>query len=178
MPLTAWRGRCDVTANMAIGDSPLTPAHLTPRRRGTLRALGMAAVAVLLLGACAARIDSRGYVPSEEDLDRVKTGLQGREEVQEILGTPSSVSTFRDDRWYYISKKTSTTAFFEPKVLEQKVVVVEFDDTGMVKELRRFELEDGLIIDPVTRKTPSPGRELSFLEQLIGNFGKFNTAPK
>jgi outer membrane protein assembly factor BamE (lipoprotein component of BamABCDE complex) len=138
----------------------------------------VAAVACLVLAACQATIDSRGYVPTEEDLERVKAGLQGREEIQEILGSPSSVSTFRDDRWYYISKKTRSVAFFQPKVLEQKVVVVEFDDTGLVKELRRFELEDGLIIDPVTRKTPAPGRELSFLEQLIGNFGKFNTAPK
>jgi outer membrane protein assembly factor BamE (lipoprotein component of BamABCDE complex) len=162
---------------MASGDSPLIETHhALPRARVRLRALAMAGAASLLLAACQATIDSRGYVPTEEDLERVKTGLQGREEVQEILGSPSSVSTFRDDRWYYISKKTRSMAFFEPKVLEQKVVVVEFDDTGMVKEMRRFELEDGLIIDPVTRKTPAPGRELSFLEQLIGNFGKFNSA--
>jgi outer membrane protein assembly factor BamE (lipoprotein component of BamABCDE complex) len=132
----------------------------------------------LLLAACQATVDSRGYVPTEDELERIKAGLQGREEIQEILGTPSSISTFKDDRWYYISKKTRTVAFFEPKVLEQKVVVVEFDDAGIVKELHRYELEDGMIIDPVTRKTPAPGRELSFLEQLIGNFGKFNSAPK
>ena len=136
------------------------------------------AAAALALGACQATVDSRGYVPSEEDLERVKAGLQGREEIQEILGSPSSISTFRDDRWYYISKKTRSVAFFEPTVLEQKVVVVEFDETGFVKEMKRFELEDGLIIDPVTRKTPAPGRELSFLEQLIGNFGRFNAQPK
>lgn len=160
---------------MPSGDSPLShpPASRQPGKALTV----VAAFSLLLMG-CQATIDSRGYVPSEEDLERVKEGVQGREEVQEILGSPSSVSTFRDDRWYYISKKTRTTAFFEPKVLEQKVLVVEFDDTGMVKEMKRFELEDGVVIDPVTRKTPAPGRELSFLEQLIGNFGKFNSAPK
>jgi len=137
--------------------------------------VGVAIVlAGLALTACQSRIDSRGYVPTGDDLERVKAGLQGREEVQEILGSPSSISTFADDRWYYISKKTSTTAFFTPKVLEQGVVVVEFDDAGLVKDIRRYALEDGLIIDPVTRKTPAPGRELSFLEQLLGNLGKFN----
>ena len=35
-------------------------------------------------------------------------------------------------------------------------------------------LEDGKEITPVARATPAPGRELSFLEQLIGNLGKFN----
>lgn len=128
--------------------------------------------------ACETRIDSRGYVPAPEDIERIKAGVQGREEVREILGTPSSASNFTDDRWYYISKKTSSTAFFTPKVLEQNVVVVEFDETGLVKDLHRLALEDGQVIDPVTRKTPAPGRELSFLEQLIGNFGKFNNPNK
>lgn len=157
---------------MTCGDIQFNPA---PSRRRPVLACAAAAVVALALAACQPRIDSRGYVPTGDDLDRVKAGLQGRDEVQEILGSPSSVSTFSDDRWYYISKKTSTTGFFTPKILDQNVVVVEFDEGGFVKEVRRYALEDGLIIDPVTRKTPAPGRELSFLEQLIGNLGKFNS---
>lgn len=146
-------------------------------RRVAWRSMAILAIAGSLL-ACQPRIDSRGYVPTAEDLERIKAGLQGRDEVREILGTPSSVSNFADDRWYYISKKTRTVAFYTPEVLEQNVVVVEFDDAGFVKDLHRLALEDGQLIDPVTRKTPSPGRELSFLEQLLGNLGRFNAAPK
>jgi outer membrane protein assembly factor BamE (lipoprotein component of BamABCDE complex) len=151
------------------------PAGRHSRR---FRALGCAVLAALVLTACQARIDSRGYVPDADELERVKAGLQGREEVQEILGSPSSVSTFTDDRWYYISKKTRSVAFFTPTVLDQNVVVVEFDGGGFVKEVRRYAMEDGMVIDPVTRKTPAPGRELSFLEQLLGNLGKFNADNK
>lgn len=153
------------------------PGALAAPLRAAWRCAAVLAVAGTLL-ACQARIDSRGYVPSPEDLERVKAGLQGRDEVREILGTPSSVSNFADDRWYYISKKTRTVAFYQPEVLEQNVVVVEFDEGGFVKDLHRLALEDGQIIDPVTRKTPSPGRELSFLEQLLGNLGRFNAQPK
>jgi outer membrane protein assembly factor BamE (lipoprotein component of BamABCDE complex) len=154
-----------------FNEKPEAPATLA----GRLWRVGAMAVLAASLMACQARIDSRGYVPTPEDLERIKAGVQGREEVREILGTPSSASNFTDDRWYYISKKTRSVAFFTPTVLEQNVVVVEFDDTGFVRDLHRYALEDGLIVDPVTRKTPSPGRELSFLEQLIGNFGKFNS---
>jgi outer membrane protein assembly factor BamE (lipoprotein component of BamABCDE complex) len=160
---------------MTAGHTPFDAAADATRRRHPSWALGGMVLLGLALGACQARIDSRGYVPTGDDLERVKPGFQGREEVQEILGSPSSISTFADDRWYYISKKTRTVAFYTPTVLEQNVVVVEFDDSGIVKEIRRYALEDGLIIDPVTRKTPAPGLELSFLEQLLGNFGKFNS---
>lgn len=158
---------------MTCRHNQFNPDPVAGRKR-SIRAFGGMALLFLALTACQPRIDNRGYVPTGDDLDRVKAGVQGREEIQEILGSPSSISTFSDDRWYYISKKTRSVAFFTPTVLDQNVVVVEFDDGGLVKDVRRYAMEDGLIIDPVTRKTPAPGRELSFLEQLLGNFGKFN----
>lgn len=141
------------------------------------RLLRAASVAVAVFAAaCTPTIDNRGYVPDREALDRVKPGSQTRADVSELLGTPSSVTPFSDDTWIYIQRKTSTVAFFEPDVLEQNVVVINFDDGGMVKDVRRYTLEDGKLIDPVTRTTPAPGKELSFLEQLIGNVGRFSGA--
>lgn len=145
--------------------------RLSKRRKA---GFGLVAAALLVLGGCGARIDNRGYVPDPDDLARIKAGVQGRDEVREILGSPSSVSAFSDEHWYYISKKTRTWGFLEPTVLEQKVTVVDFDSGGLVKDVRNYALEDGVLIDPVTRKTPAPGRELTFMEQLIGNLGRFN----
>lgn len=145
--------------------------------RPLLRTLGGAVLLALTLGACEHRIDNRGYMPDPDDIARIKPGLQGRDEVREILGSPSSEGALADadDRWYYISKKTSTVAFFKPDVLDQKVIEIDFDRNGIVSEVRDYTLKDGETIDPVTRKTPSPGRELGFFEQLIGNIGKFNS---
>jgi outer membrane protein assembly factor BamE (lipoprotein component of BamABCDE complex) len=139
------------------------------------RLLRTAAMSLALAAAaCSPTIENRGYVPDVEALERVKPGGQSRTDVAELLGTPSSVTPFSEDTWIYIQRKTSTVAFFEPRVLEQNVVVVDFDDAGIVRDVRRYTLEDGKLIDPVTRKTPAPGKELSFLEQLVGNVGKFN----
>jgi outer membrane protein assembly factor BamE (lipoprotein component of BamABCDE complex) len=151
------------------------------RRPSDPRAARSAAVAITLglaLIGCSAVVDTRGYLPDAEALARIKPGEQTRSDVTDILGTPSSVAPFDDSTWFYIERKTRTVAFFEPKVLEQNVVVVDFDEAGMVKELRRYSLADGMVIDPVTRKTPAPGKELTFLEQLIGNVGKFTSKAK
>ncbi len=139
------------------------------------RLLCSAAVMGLALSACSPRIDQRGYVPDPDDVSRIKPGVQGRDEVREILGTPSSISAFSDERWYYVSRKTSTTAFFTPEVLDQKVLEIDFDKSGLVQDVHNYTLKDAEEIDPVTRKTPAPGRELSLMEQLIGNIGKFNS---
>jgi outer membrane protein assembly factor BamE (lipoprotein component of BamABCDE complex) len=96
--------------------------------------------------------------------------------VIKILGSPSSVSIFNDKSWYYISRRTGQTAFFEPHLLDQQVYIVSFDDREVVKTVDHKGVQDARAIDPVPRATPAPGRELTFLEQVIGNVGKFNNA--
>ena len=120
-------------------------------------------------------MDQRGNLPNPDKLAEIHTGSTTKDEVAKLLGTPSSVSVFANDKaWYYISRRTSQTAFFDPDVLDQQVYVVNFDDQGVVKAIGHKALEDRKEITPVARATPAPGRELSFLEQLIGNLGKFN----
>jgi outer membrane protein assembly factor BamE (lipoprotein component of BamABCDE complex) len=129
----------------------------------------------LALVSCVATIGSRGFIPDEELISQLKTGLDTRITVSRVLGSPSSVSTFDDITWYYISKRTEQTAFFDEKVLDQQVLGIAFDDAGTISDIRRYAMSDGRIIDPVTRVTPTLGRELGVVEQLFGNLGRFNT---
>jgi len=132
--------------------------------------LGAAAVA-----SCAPSVDQRGNLPNPDKIAEIRAGSTTKDEVAKILGTPSSISVFGNDKsWYYISRRTAQTAFFDPDVLDQQVYIVNFDDQGIVRAVDHRVLEDGKEITPVARATPAPGRELSFLEQLIGNLGKFN----
>jgi outer membrane protein assembly factor BamE (lipoprotein component of BamABCDE complex) len=127
------------------------------------------------LVSCAPAVEQRGNLPNPDKMAEIHAGATTKDEVAKILGTPSSVSVFNNDKsWYYISRRTAQTAFFEPDVLDQQVYIVNFDDQGVVKAVDHRVLEDGKEITPVARATPAPGRELSFLEQLIGNLGKFN----
>ncbi len=55
---------------------------------------------------------------------------------------------------------------------------IKFDDGGLVKDMKLYGIEDGKVIEPVARVTPTGGQELTFLKQLIGNIGRFNTPDK
>jgi len=131
-------------------------------------------VIALALAGCGLSVEQRGLLPDADRLAEVHPGSTNKEEVQQILGTPSSVGVFADDSWYYISRRTKQLAFFDPEVVDQQVYIVRFDDKGVVAAVDRKDLKDGREIDPVARTTPAPGRELTFLEQLIGNVGRFN----
>lgn len=154
--------------------SPPFPGQRRPRRAPAVLAIALAAA----LGGCQTSIDVRGFVPDDESLSRIQVGQQSKDDVRDLLGTPSTVGLFGDETWLYISRRTATYAFLEPKILEQKVVAILFDEAGSVSDVRKLELSDGKVVEHVARVTPSPGKELSFLEQLLGNVGRFNKGGK
>ena len=48
--------------------------------------------------------------------------------------------------------------------------------TICVKEIKRYGLKDGKQIAFVDRETPTRGKEMTVLEQLFGNLGRFNNS--
>ena len=121
---------------------------------------------VLATGACAPRVETRGNALDPYRISEIKPGVHTRAQVAQILGTPSSTGTFDENTWYYISKRTSTFAFLEPKVLEEKVVVVRFDKSGVVSEIKTFDGDRARDVKPVARQTPALGKEPTILGQL------------
>jgi outer membrane protein assembly factor BamE (lipoprotein component of BamABCDE complex) len=140
--------------------------------------LSLALGSLLLTGACSARIDQRGNKPDEDQVVQINPGVDDKNRVAELLGSPSTVSTFSDKTWYYISKRTKTVAFWSPTLLEQEVLQIHFDDQGIVQDMKIYSEKDGKQIAYVDRTTPTPGNELTILQQLLGNLGKFNSLNK
>ena len=135
--------------------------------------LGVAAV-VLALTACSGRVNTRGNLPDPQRIAEIKTGQHSRQDVAEILGSPSSTAVFDKEIWYYISKRTRTVAFFEPDLEERQVLVLAFDENGVVSTVGTLGIEDGRRLQPVERETPTAGNKLGFFEQIFSNLGRFN----
>ena len=132
----------------------------------------MIGTCLLALAGCNKIVEVHGYVPSETQLAKIDEQTTTKDDVVATLGTPSVVSTFDAQTWYYVTKRTKRTAFLDPNVLEQQVVAIHFDDADTVKQIVQYEIEDGIIINPVARETPTRGKELGILEQLLGNAGR------
>ncbi len=135
---------------------------------------GIASLTVVLAGCTAGRLDVRGDSIDPVKLAGIKVGQQTRADVAEILGSPSSIAAFDNETWYYISKRTETTAFFEPEIKDRKVVILQFDKKGLVSDIKTLGKADGSNIVPVERETPTVGNKIGFLEQILSNLGRFS----
>jgi outer membrane protein assembly factor BamE (lipoprotein component of BamABCDE complex) len=115
----------------------------------------------------------RGYVVDPYTLGQMKPGTPAQTVLSE-LGTPSTTSTVGGDAWYYISQKVSRTlAFSAPEVTDQHIVAVYFDKDKKVQRVANYGLEDGRVIDMVTRTTPTGGAEQGFLKNLFRSLFRF-----
>ncbi|CAA7617834.1 outer membrane protein assembly factor BamE [Magnetospirillum sp. UT-4] len=143
-----------------------------------LRPAVLAAALCLAAAACSPTLDVRGNIPDSDALARITPGKTTRDEVQTLLGTPSATSVFGDESWQYISAKSETVAFFKPKFTERTVISITFSRDGVVKDVAARGLEDGQDLELVDRETPTAGKELNILEQLLGNVGRFSKEAK
>ena len=135
-----------------------------------------AVLAAMLAAGCSPTVDIRGNLPDPQDLAQVKVGETKRDDVIKLLGNPSTSGTFEKETWYYIGQRTEQRlTVFNPVIKDQKVVLIRFNGDGTVEELQQFGLKDGKPVDVVERVTPSRGKDLTILQQLVGNIGRFGS---
>jgi len=139
-------------------------------RPKSLHRPGLAAILCGFLAvACAPTVQVHGYVPPQADIARVRPGVDNTAAVQQILGLPSSNGVLRDSAWYYVQSTIENYTYHAPKVVDRTVVAVNFDNRGVVRDIKRYGLADGRVVNLETRTTETGGRELGMLEQLFGN---------
>ena len=121
---------------------------------------------------------TQGYVVDQQSLDLVPVG-SSREQVLLALGSPSTTATFDNEVFYYISQtRRRPVAFMNPKLVDQRILAVYFNEEERVDNIANYGLKDGKVFDFISRTTPTGGRDLNFLGQMlsgIGNIGA-NTA--
>jgi outer membrane protein assembly factor BamE (lipoprotein component of BamABCDE complex) len=132
------------------------------------------AIAALPLAACTPEISTHGYRLDDAALARVEPGRTTRDQALQLLGSPSSVATFDDNVWYYVTQRTERRSFYQEEVVDQQVVTVTFDERDRVSSIDHADIGDAREIELVARETPTSGNELNVLEQFIGNIGRFN----
>src|SRR3984957_4251919 len=133
----------------------------------------------MLVGGCSvfeAQSQLRGNHVDADQLKELVPGTSTRADVTALIGSPTARATFDDNTWLYITEVTRPRIARVQGVLSQNVVVLTFNDQGVLQGVKKLNQEDSLPVSVVARATPSPGTEASFLQQLFGNIGRFNAA--
>ncbi len=129
-------------------------------------------VMTLAVSGCKSTVNQRGFVAPSNMTQLIRVGVDTKASLQTSLGSPSTLGTFNDGTWYYISSRQKDFLFFQPEEVERQIVAVNFGADEKVASVKTYGLEDGVEVAFSDRETPARGRELTFLQQIFGNVGR------
>lgn len=146
-------------------------------KRGTIGAVArrIAAVAVIVsVAACSPLVRSHGYVPADAALAQITPGVDDRDSVMQLLGSPTAQGVLDPSGYYYVASRFERQGFLAPREVDREVVAVTFTPAGTVRNIARYGLEDGRVVALSRRVTDDNIRDTTFLRQLMGNIGRFD----
>lgn len=153
-----------------------SPGIRSPRGTFAVRQTAIC-IALLLMSACSVVGPQKTVRGNRIDPDQLKeliVGTSSRADATSLLGTPTARAAFDDNTWLYIHEVTEPRIGRTPGIVEQDVVILTFDANGTLRDLKHLDADAAQPVQVVSRTTPSPGGEASFLQQLLGNIGRFS----
>jgi outer membrane protein assembly factor BamE (lipoprotein component of BamABCDE complex) len=119
---------------------------------------------------------TRGNRVEQDQLKELVPGTSTKADVTALIGSPTQKAMFDENTWLYITEVTRPRLGQTLGLLDQGVVVLNFDDRGVLTAVKSVTRDDAIPVSVASRTTPSPGTEASFMQQLLGNIGKFNAS--
>ncbi|MDY6407480.1 MAG: outer membrane protein assembly factor BamE [Pseudomonadota bacterium] len=139
--------------------------------------IGIFILGAVLLTACGLESYPGGDLPTSARLSAVKSG-DSKEKVVRILGTPATENIDLSDGTsfvVYAQNLKSSRAFMEPKEVQRDIYIYYFDTNDKLAKSNHLTLDDARRIAYDSSETRVEGRELSLLDQIVQNFGRYNT---
>lgn len=126
------------------------------------------------LGACAPTVANRGNMIKDYQMVTLQPGVSTKSDVLRALGSPTTQDAFDENAWYYIGQTTAKKGVLDPKVTDERIVLVSFDANGIMQTIKDVG-GDRENIPYERRKTPTSGNEVTVMQQFFGNLGRFNS---
>ena len=119
---------------------------------------------------------SRGNLPSATEIAKVSVGSD-QKQVLEIFGPPLSTVAYDENTWLYMKRHTESYAFFTPTITQYELLALRFEN-GKVAQIEKRTVNDLREVPKVGDKTASAAPEPSWLDEVLGNIGRFNKNKK
>ena len=124
---------------------------------------------------CSSQIINRGYVADKGVFEQINIGMK-KNSVKNIMGSPSYITTINGETYYYLSSKFEKNGFMSPKEIERNIFSIQFDDNEVIQNIYNYGLNDGKVFDYINRRTISRGTELTLLQDLFDDVGRYTNA--
>ena len=118
------------------------------------------------------RIDHHGVHLLKKKSNMIIVAETNKNDIIKLLGPPSVTSTFNNDLYFYIERKTTTGKLIKlgkKEYLENNVLVLEIDNRGILLKKEFFDLNKMKKIKIVSNETSVDYKKQSFIYEFLSS---------
>ena len=118
------------------------------------------------------RVDHHGVHLLKKKSDMIIVAETNKNDIIKLLGPPSVKSTFNNDLYFYIERKTTTGKLIKlgkKKYLENNVLVLEIDNRGILLKKEFYDLNKMKEIKIVSNETTVDYKKQSFIYEFLSS---------
>jgi outer membrane protein assembly factor BamE (lipoprotein component of BamABCDE complex) len=132
---------------------------------------------ILCCSSCIKTVHVSGHLFEEKELNALQQA-QSKQDIENILGSPTSTSSFGPETWYYITTKKQSVSFWAEKVLEQNIIAISFKQDGKIDVIARYNENNIKNHNLAPEITIVRGNDSTTAQQFFINVGRFNKNKK
>lgn len=123
---------------------------------------------IALMGCTTGTTAIRGSLVRDNEIAKLRTGVQTKQDVLQILGTPSSTATLDPNKWFYITDHTQTKPLKKTEVVKRQILTLSFKD-DILDSVKKVDETKSKHFRPNEEKTKTRGAKLGIIEQMLLN---------
>ena len=116
----------------------------------------------------------------ETKFNIIKVNKTNKNDLIKLIGPPSSVSDFDNNKWFYIERLKTNQSLIKlgnQKIEKNNVLIVQLDNSGIVREKKLLDLENMKDIKYLNTTTEKDFKNESILYNIFSSLREKINAP-
>ena len=121
-----------------------------------------------------------GYRLIENKYEKVELSKNNKNDVRKLIGPPSSISKFDNNKWFYIEREKTNQSIVKlgiEKIKKNNVLILQFSDLGILEKKEILKIDDMNEVSLVKKVTEKQFKQYNFLYNIFSSVREKINAP-
>ena len=123
---------------------------------------------------------NHGFKSLETKFEKIVINQTNKNDIIDLIGPPSTKSDFNKNKWFYIERRKTNQSLIklgQKKIEKNNILVVEFNNRGILKNKKIFDVNHMNEINYVKSLTQKEFKQNNFLYNIFTSFREKMNAP-
>ena len=121
-----------------------------------------------------------GFRLIENKYEKVEISKDNKNDVRKLIGPPSSISKFDNNKWFYIEREKTNQSIVKlgiEKIKKNNVLILQFSDLGILEKKEILKIDDMNEVSLVKKVTEKQFKQDNFLYNIFSSVREKLNAP-